>query len=542
LGLRLAVRGGVDLRRVIVVTILLALLAAWAGPATLFAVNPPARLWGIAPDVIRVVPAADTWRLDVSALSLQKPSKAVVLKQLTCGAFDLSSAIAPGLPTELPTMVARGLDPADVDRWLALRSRCAVGSLQDTEAAELAALNGLMAASTVGSMPLTLVIETAKLPFEVVDFRDYPLTLSLASENSAASFTVTVAVRTLPTDVDWSPGDYHLHSSDFSDGHKTLVELASLLRDSGYRIGYVTDHTDGIAARGWAAYTTAVANGSIPGVVKLYPGAEVTVGTGSPFVASGDALAYGINSLTGLENQTHPPQTEIDNILSNYPTGPSSPSIAHPTGNPSWSDWTVLRYRGLELMTGVQTAFADTASPMVRWRSELTRLLTNTFTYGYFASARTGSDYHGHLVEPYPGYVTWVRTASWSVKGSVDSAISAGQTVASRKGGLAYMRMDYGATVAQVGGRLTGVPANSTLQIRVTIKPIETGSYIIKIYRDNNAQLIYTSTQSYTAGNAYNPFSPSTYINYTFPGGSHFYFLYISGPDYIYTSPIFVKS
>ncbi len=40
----------------------------------------------------------------------------------------------------------------------------------------------------------------------------------------------------------------------------------------------------------------------------------------------------------------------------------------------------------------------------------------------------------------------------------------------------------------------------------------------------------------------YNPFAPSTYINYTFPGVSHYYFLYIRGPDYIYTSPIFVKS
>ncbi len=429
-----------------------------------------------------------------------------------------------------------------IDRWIGLNHKLAREGLDDSEAAEFTILGNRMRSFAASTVPLTLAIDTTKLPFKVENQRDYPIALSVATEDRTATATVTVAVRTLPTDPDWSPGDFHLHSSDFSDGHKTLTELAALLRDSGYKIGYITDHSDGIAAKGWSAYTTAVDKASLAGVLKLYPGAEITVGTGYPFVANGDVLAYGVSSLTGLENQIHTPQTEIDNVLSNNPSGPSSPGIAHPTGSPSWGDWTVLRYRGFELMSGIQTSFADTASPMVRWRSELTRLLANTFAYGYFASARTGSDYHALPLESYPGYVTWIRTANWSTKGSVDSALSVGQTVASRKGGLAYMRIDYGATIAQVGGKLTGVPANSTLQIRVTIKPIETGTYTIKIYRDNNAQLIYSSTQSYTAGTTYNPFSPSTYLNYTFPGGSHYYFLYISGPDYIYTSPIFVKS
>jgi hypothetical protein len=87
----------------------------------------------------------------------------------------------------------------------------------------------------------------------------------------------------------------------------------------------------------------------------------------------------------------------------------------------------------------LQASFADTAAPMVRWRSELTRLLANIFTYGYFASARTGSDYHAEPLEPHRGYVTWIRTANWGIKGSVGFALSDGQTVASQKGSLAYI-------------------------------------------------------------------------------------------------------
>jgi len=312
----------------------------------------------------------------------------------------------------------------------------------------------------------------------------------------------------------------------------------------------VTDHSDGIASSGWSTYATSIIGASISGAVSLYPGAEVTLGYwdySDPyvpvFVTQGDCLAYGINSLTGLTNKLYSPQTGIDNVLNNYPSGPSSPAIAHPTGNPSWTDWTVVRYRGLELMSGtLQTQFSDTASPMVRWRSELSRLLSNTFTYGYFASARTGSDWHQLPLESHAGYVTWLRTSSWSTKSSVDSRLSAGQTVASRRGGLAYMSIVYGTTTKQIGERLTGVPTGSTLKLYVTIKPVETGTYTVYIYRDNKAQLTYSSTQSFTAGGTYNPFSPSSYLNYTFPGGSHYYFVYISGPDYMYTSPIFIKN
>lgn len=160
-------------------------------------------------------------------------------------------------------------------------------------------------------------------------------------------------------------------------------------------------------------------------------------------------------SLTGLTNRFYTPQGEIDQVLANNTSGPSSPAIAHPYNLLyTWTDWTVLRYRGMELMAAFQSNFADTASPMVKWRAELTRLLSNTFTYGYFASSRTGGDYHGGVTGTVPTYVTWLRTGSWSSKSSVDSAIYNGRTVASKMGGLglssqAHTRSKSGGTTSR---------------------------------------------------------------------------------------------
>jgi len=190
-------------------------------------------------------------------------------------------------------------------------------------------------------------------------------------------------------------------------------------------------------------------------------------------------------------------------------------------------------------MAALQTNFADTASPMVKWRAELTRLLANTFTYGYFASARTGGDFHGTATDTIPTYVTWLRTGSWSSKSSVDSAIYNGRTVASKMGGLGYMTIAYNTTTGYVGDRLTGVPTGATLKLGITFKPLQSGTYTIKVWRNDKQTEVFTYTGSYTGGYTYNP---CTDYSFTFPGGSNYYYLCISGPDYIYSSPIFIKN
>lgn len=65
----------------------------------------------------------------------------------------------------------------------------------------------------------------------------------------------------------------------------------------------------------------------------------------------GDLLAYGMTSLTGLDNKTYSPQQGILNVKhNNFPV--SSASIAHPYSVTAWLDWNATDHRGLELMSG----------------------------------------------------------------------------------------------------------------------------------------------------------------------------------------------
>lgn len=107
-------------------------------------------------------------------------------------------------------------------------------------------------------------------------------------------------------------------------------------------------------------------------------------------------------------------------------------------------------------MAAGQTIFSVTAQPMDRWRRELTAKLDSTFNdpEHYFASARTGSDWHSGL---YPGYVTWIRSqGSWNLQVTVDQALYNGFTVAAKAGGLASVTLRYGGVPYAIGQRITG--------------------------------------------------------------------------------------
>jgi len=93
--------------------------------------------------------------------------------------------------------------------------------------------------------------------------------------------------------------------------------------------------------------------------------------------------------------------------------------------------------------------------------------------------------------------------------------------------------------LSHTGDVWSGIPADATLELTIDFKPAESGSYTIKVYRDNKIEEVFTHNGSYTGGNVYRPASSH---DFTFPGGSHYYYLYIYGPDYIYSSPIFIKS
>ncbi|HHY96266.1 MAG TPA: phosphoesterase [Firmicutes bacterium] len=452
--------------------------------------------WVVAPARIRVVPQAESWLIPVTVLARKSLPGPLVLEGVYSQGRDLSGALDTPLPVERAGLLGRGMKVL----W-------------------------------------EVRISAARLPFAVEDRQDYPVEVRLRCGSQVSTCLTVMAVRSMPADPDWVPADLHLHSL-YSDGNKSPADIALVLKDEGYRVAYLTDHTDGISAHGWTAYREAVIAGSIGGQISLYPGAEITVVGQGP---QGDLLAYGIGSLTGLENKTYPPQGGIDRVLANYPPGPSSPALAHPCGNPSWDDWSVSRYRGMELMSRFQTEFGEGAAPMVRWRSELTRLLASTFAHGFFASVRSGSDWHASPLDVgHRQYVTWIRTARWDSQGEVDKALYQGRTVVSEKGGLAYMTVSYSnsmAITAQVGDRLVGVPSGASLALDITFWPVESGTYTVKVYQDDRKAEAFTWTGSCSGGTGHHP---AVGHRFQFPGGVHYYCLSVVGPDHIYSSPIFV--
>ena len=132
--------------------------------------------------------------------------------------------------------------------------------------------------------------------------------------------------------------------------------------------------------------------------------------------------------------------------------------------------------------------------------------------------------------------MTYLGTKSWGTKSSVDLSLYNGKTIASRHGGLGYFELTHGRTTIEIGDKLTGVAARETLILDLTFKPIKSGEYVITIYQDDKQEKIYTTSKSYTAGDTY-----TSRTDFTFTGGQHYYFLYISGSDYVYSSPIFIS-
>jgi hypothetical protein len=109
-----------------------------------------------------------------------------------------------------------------------------------------------------------------------------------------------------------------------------------------------------------------------------------------------DVLDHGITSVSNLPNQILSTQTVIDRI--NAQATAASAAVAHPSGLVASDDpnkWPVTNHRGIELMSGLLSTFTDNyASPMVKWRQDIARLLNTTMSQQYFPSARTGTDIH----------------------------------------------------------------------------------------------------------------------------------------------------
>ncbi|HEY3316327.1 MAG TPA: hypothetical protein VGL40_13745 [Bacillota bacterium] len=189
-------------------------------------------------------------------------------------------AISGEVVSDLKLTINETTDVADTDltRWLGLHHSLLTREFASDEAQEFAVLQAKMqAAFPKGIRWSSLKIPTNQLPFIIQDYTNYPLTITVGQGAQVASSSMVIVIQSLPTDSSWSPADLHIHST-LSDGSQTPGQIRDTLATKGYRIAYITDHTDLIQTKttGWADYSSQVTG--ITGITASYPGAEFTVG------------------------------------------------------------------------------------------------------------------------------------------------------------------------------------------------------------------------------------------------------------------------
>jgi hypothetical protein len=532
-------------KRVNGVVLVLVLAAAWFGLAaapqgTGAGTGPWAVLVG--PDFARYVPGTEEWNLTFRVVGDGWTESPAALSAVEVNLNGRALAEAAVRFSDGPwARVAGRLTQAQV---LEVRETSRAGLRGEAPAAQ--AVERLEAAaarlaSIMGEVPpaVLTIAGVGTLP-EGSHWVEVSLSYEKDGREMTLVETMEVAVTAIPRAVGWFSADLHIHSY-YSDGNKWPSALKSDLASMGYYIGYLTDHTAALISGSnftsmSSPYPVACKNASDL-TTSLFPGIEMGIGHKILGVWNGDGhtLGYGVSSTSGLNDNTWGAQAGLDQINGNN-TPQSSSGIAHPTHLIyNWEDWTVLRYYGIELMSGVQSYFDIGSGPATRWRSECARLAGSSASYR--PSVRTGSDYHSG----WQTYVTHVKLASdstwndgtWEQRwAAVDSALKNGKTTISRKGSLAYITAD-GYEVGSTFTRASGTSVNFTIYF----KPVVSGTYNLTLYRDNCAATVWSrSSQSLTANTAY-IWSQA----YSISAGTHYYWLYVSGPDYCYTTPIYIK-
>jgi len=532
-------------RKVPVFVLALALIVAGgisAAPAGAAGGGPWAAVVG--PGFTRYVPGVDRWELAFRVAGDGWETSALP-------ALTAARVLVNGVP-------AQSVSFAEAP-WAKVEGRLAEAEVREVRKAALGELRGL--APSPGDLPRlerlasTLENVLAEVPPVVLTLDgmanlvegQYSLEVALdyavSGPSGLQTLTLTepldVVVAAIPTAAGWFAGDYHIHST-YSDGNKSVAGLQTDLLSRGYYIGYMSDHTGALISSGaftslTAPYPTDCKNCSTTST-SMFPGVEMEIGHTILGFWNGDGhcLGYGVASTSGLNDKYWGAQVGLDKIDGNNGTQSNS-GIAHPAHLIfPWEDWTVLRYYGIELMSGFQTFFDVNSGGPTRWRSECARLQGSSLSFK--PSVRTGSDYHSG----WQSYVTHVKLASDSIwfasdwagrRALVDAALKAGKTTISRKGSLPYITADgyeIGSTYAKASG--------ATVSFSIYLKPAVTGTYNLYLYRDNKAVTVWSKTsQALTAGVAY-----TWTTSYTYPGASHYYWLYVSGDDYGYTTPIYL--
>lgn len=325
----------------------------------------------------------------------------------------------------------------------------------------------------------------------------------------------------------WVRADLQVHSGFHDDGRISLEELVREYGAAGYDVIYLTPHADLIGEH-WAELDRLCRALSNP-EIKLFPGLEVAVKEDG-----GHLLAYGLEEISGLENQIYPGQVLADRVWGKGPI--ASVAVAHPFGRRAWN-WAANPLDGsfgLEIMSGLQTDF-DLGGRAIRlWRRK--------WKNGPRPSARTGSDWHGRIT-PLPAYSTYVRVPTgwlemdWDrQKYFVDLALARGWTVVSKNGSLAVLSLRN----RPPGSILCCPEPGEPLEFTLRFWPRLDGKYRLALILDDEVKTPVWEKRLKIGVRFSGPYL--WVIQTRFPGGVHYYWLYGEGDDYLYTTPIVVYS
>ena len=185
---------------------------------------------------------------------------------------------------------------------------------------------------TTGALPLAASEEAfyASLGMQVIppELRESDDVLELARANALPRLMTLGDIR----------GDLHLHS-DWSDGHGTILEMATAARDRGYEYLSISDHSGGLAiAHGVNADRLRQQRNEIERVnelvpeVRLFKASEVEVHLDGSLAFPDEILAeldLVVASLhSGLNHSTADITARIVKVMQN----PHVDIVAHPTG------------------------------------------------------------------------------------------------------------------------------------------------------------------------------------------------------------------
>lgn len=427
------------------------------------------------------------WEFPLTLVGFGPGARTARLAEFTVNNYNL----LPLVPAAQRTIPVHRLD-GDIGRaafrqWNNYRQRAAVLRVRNDERIALSAtearefgdgntrMRGIMRRRG-DIVPVVLSLNVQELPFRVTADGHYRVRVVVERGELSSTWeaeVLIVDVEPVASNPVWLPADLHLHSTFALDGRFEPRELAPMLANRGYSIGYITDEPvgayiatqpipsrmSGTGRRGsfyeggtniwltytfgsdraqyfpwlatWETYSEAVRNASTS-QVAMFPGAEIAASTMHQQHGNhdGHALAYGIQNLngsntfetTGLRYCWVTPNHLLANINNNQ-LGRASASIAHPVelgipGVPTfeWNDWRPVisaRYDGFELMYAGQTRFGPSEPVATKWREEIAANLSRAFAGDGFPSARTGSDWGGAFSQLWDiSYFTYVGLSS----------------------------------------------------------------------------------------------------------------------------------